>query len=193
MDKDKKLDEIQSRIIQLGFNCPSEPPTHVISAPVYALLCMPMHYVASALILKTDDEVPESLIEDLFGVKNVRESFTAGNEVAELPVSKQDAATLHKYLVHRRPVDSIIYDFAIDTIGLFFDVANGDVVELAKTIIARTVVAIAHASGEGWFGSGAKATPEQNEIIRRVCHRLGLADSKTATEILKALREDDIG
>jgi hypothetical protein len=190
MNNDNKLEQIKSRIQQLGFYCPNVPPTHVIAVPVYALLCMPMHYVAAALMLKTDEEVPESVIEDLFGVKNVREAFSAENVVSELPVSETDANLLRKYLVHRRPVDSIIYDFALDTISQFFEVANDDVVELAKTIVARTVVAIAHASGEGWFGSGSKASPEQNEVISLIYERLNLADSPTAKEILDALEKD---
>ncbi|MEM9941817.1 MAG: hypothetical protein AAF939_09525, partial [Planctomycetota bacterium] len=147
MNKVDQLTQIQNRIQQLGFYCPSVPLTHLISAPVYALICMPMYYVASAIVIKTDEEVPESLIEDLFGVKNVRESFTAGNEVSELPVSEQDSRHLQKFLIHRRPIDSIIYDFALDTIGLFFEVADESVVQTAKMIVAKTVVAVAHASG----------------------------------------------
>lgn len=190
MSKNDILQDVQTRIEQLGFRCPKEPITHAISGPVYSLLCMPMYYVASAVILKTDSEVSESLIEDIFGVKNVREAFTIGDKLSELPVSDSDAAVLRTLLFNRRSMDSIIYDFALETIERFFEVANKDVVELAKTIIARTVVAVAHASGEGWFGAGAKATPEQDEVIRRICDSLDLEDSPTATAILDTLQTD---
>ncbi|MFT5304242.1 MAG: hypothetical protein ACI814_005067 [Mariniblastus sp.] len=55
-----------------------------------------MHFVAMALIIKTDQEVEESVIEDLFGVKNVRESLAIVNEVDESPFSEMDAIALRK-------------------------------------------------------------------------------------------------
>ncbi len=184
MTSEAKLEEIKSRIEKLGFYCPVPPLTHVISGPVYALLCMPMHQVAVALALRTDEEVEESVIEDLFGVKNVRESFALGNEVAELPVNEIDAVVLRKMLVGRRAVDAIIYEFALETISMFFEVANEDVVEFAKLIIARTIVSIAQASGSGWFGMGSEATPEQLAVIETICETLALRKSPSAAAAL---------
>lgn len=191
MDDKQKLSLIQQRVEQLGFHCPTPPLTHAISAPVYALICMPMHYVATALMLKTDQEVDESLIEDLFGVKNVRESFAIGNEIAELPVSEADAVVLKKLLVMRRPIDSIIYDFANDTINMFFEVADNRVVLQAMSIIARTVVSIAKASGSGLFGMGAEASPEQHVVIERIINHLNLRSSEAATASLADLLENN--
>jgi hypothetical protein len=151
-----------------------------------------MHQVAVALVLKTDEEIDESLIEDLFGIKNVRESLAIGDEVAELPVSTCDAIVLRKMLVNRRPVDSIIYDFALDTISMFFKEANDDVVEFSKLIVARTVVSIAQASGSGWFGMGAEASPEQNLVITSICSKLALDESPTARVVLDKLKESPI-
>lgn len=192
MDKEGKLKTIQQRIEQLGFYCPKLPLTHAISAPVYALLCMPMHQVAVALVLKTDDEIEESVIEDLFGVKNVRESLALGGEVADLPVSEVDAVVLRRMLIARRPVDSIIYEFALDTISMFFEVANEDVVEFAKQIVAQTIVSIAQASGSGWFGMGAEASPEQNLVIESICEQLELAASPTACAALEQLKVNPV-
>ena len=189
MKTEQKLDTIQERLQQLAFHCPIHPTTHAIPAPVYALLCMPMHYVAFAIMLKSDQEDSESIIEDLFGIKNIRESFAIGDELQELPVTRQDATVLRKLLVHRRPVDSIIYGFAIETLRLYFEVANEDVVELAKTIVARTTVSVAQASGDGWFGSGAQATPEQNQVIDLIAVQLDLGASPTAAAILNQLEK----
>jgi hypothetical protein len=192
MPNQTNLETIQNRLEQLGFHCPVPPLTHAISAPVYALLCMPMHQVAVALVLKTDEEIDESLIEDLFGVKNVRESLAIGDEVSELPVSNCDAVVLRKMLVNRRPVDSIIYDFALETISMFFEEANDDVVELCKLIVARTVVSIAQASGSGWFGMGAEASPEQNLVIESICSKLSLEKSPSASLVLDSLKENPL-
>jgi hypothetical protein len=187
-----KLKTIQQRMEQLGLYCPVPPLVHVVSAPMYALLCVPMHQVAVALALKTDEETEESVIEDLFGIKNIREALVIGEEVADLPVSECDAIALRKLLVWRRPIDSIIYDFANDTINMFFEVANDDVVEFSKLIIAKTVVSIAQASGSGWFGMGAEASPEQNQVIASICSKLALDQSPTACVVLDKLKENPI-
>ncbi|MFK7769067.1 MAG: hypothetical protein AB8B55_17725 [Mariniblastus sp.] len=184
MNNHEKLKIIQHRIEQLGLHCPTPPITHAISAPVYALLCMPMYQVAVTLALKTDEESEESVIEDLFGVKNVREALALGNEVADVPVSECDAVVLRKLLVFRRPIDSIIYDHAMDTIGLFFEVANDDVIEFAKLIVARTITSIAQASGNGWLGMGAEPSPEQHLAIKSISERLKLKTSPSASAVL---------
>jgi hypothetical protein len=49
------------------------------------------------------------------------------------------------------------------------------------------VVAVAHASGEGILGSGARISPEEKACIAQIDRELTLSASPRAAEILKAI------
>jgi hypothetical protein len=83
-------------------------------------------------------------------------------------------------LVNRRPVDSIIYEFALNTISLFFEVANDDVDELATTIIAWTFLSDTQTSGNGLFGLGAEPSLEQFLVFKKVDDTLNRIQNATA-------------
>lgn len=75
------------------------------------------------------------------------------------------------HLAFHRPADIIIYEYAMDTLSLYFTMANSDVVKVMKTAISRSIVAMAKAAGEGWFGSGRRPTEDQRVCIDTICRR----------------------
>ncbi len=87
-------------------------------------------------------------------------------------------------LAFRRSADIIIYEYALDTLGLYFTMANADVVDVLKTVIARSVVAVSKAAGEGWFGSVGTPSDDQRTCIDTICLRLNLRESKTVSVVL---------
>ena len=106
---------------------------------------------------------------------------------ALLCIPMYQVAVLRTLLIGRRRIDSIIYDFALEAIQLFFEAAEDRIVELSKLMIAQSIVSVAHASGSGWFGTGAQPSPEQSEIIEVICDKLSLQASEQASTALAEL------
>jgi hypothetical protein len=84
-------------------------------------------------------------------------------------------------------VDAIIYDYAVESLKLFLDVADPKVATPLRNMIARTMMNVALASGKRWFGAGAKATPQQVAIIEQINDALQLDSSKIAERFLDPL------
>ena len=184
-------EQIRQRIIKLGFECPAPLRADSLQSPILALACMPMYYVAVILEIQEDDEMPESVKNDMFGVHNLRELSAISELVTDLHLEAPDQRQLRSMLTNRRPVDAIIYDYAIETLNLFLDFADPKTAKSLRNVIARTMVSVAHASGKGWFGTGAQATPKQVELINRINDALKLNRSEIAERLLELIAEDD--
>ena len=184
---DAEQSEIRRRIEKLGFECPRDLKTDQLEPAVLALACMPMYYVAVILEIKDDEELPESATNDIFGVHHLRELMATSEATGSLQLNSADERQLRSLLVNRRPIDSIIYDFAIETLRKYLNVASPEVAEPIRAMIARTMVSVAHASGDGWFGAGSRATPEQVALIQKIAASLGLEQNEAAASLMKPL------
>ena len=188
--KDHSLEEIQRRLEKLGFACPAPVKTDVVQAPMLALACMPMYYVAVVLEIQDDEEIPESVKNDIFGVHRLRELLATSDATSHLQLNAGDERQLRSMLINRRSVDAIIYEYGIETLQMYLEIADADVAKSLRNVVAGTMVQVAHASGKGWFGSGAQATPEQVEIIEQINRQLGLDESRYAEKVLSTVGEE---
>lgn len=175
---------IQHRIQKLGISCKEPPDLHRIAPPIAALACFPMHMVAAASAVTDTPADDERSWKSLFDLGGVREALVIGEQESELAVADHDVRVLHGLLTFRRPSDRIVYDYAFDTLHEYFELANPDVVETLKMLVARSIVAVSEAAGEGWFGSGNAPSDEQQSCIEAICKHLELRESPTARVIL---------
>ena len=178
------ITELIARIKKLGITCEHTPVTDCVDPAITATACFPMNMVAGASVLMDLPEQDRSSFKDLFNIAGVREAFVIGEQESSLAVSAEDVKTLDGMLAFHRPADIIIYEYALDTLSLYFTMANSDVVEVLKMAIARSIVAVSKAAGEGWFGSGSRPSEDQRACIDTICLRLKLGESKSATAVL---------
>jgi hypothetical protein len=183
--------ELMGRIHKLGIPCEHAPATHRVDPAIAAIACFPMHMVAGASVLIDSTDEDRSKFKDLFNIAAVRAALVVGEQEIALAVSTADRETLNGMLAFHRPADIIIYEYALDTLNLYFTMANADVVELLKTTVARSVVAVSKAAGEGWFGRGSTPSEDQRACIDAICLRLKLGESKTAAAVLEEINSLD--
>ena len=80
-----------------------------------------------------------------------------------------------------------MYEYAVETMRQFLALAEPALATHLRIAIARMVVAVAQASGEGWFGSGDPVSDEERASIGYVARLLDLHDCPQADEILRTL------
>lgn len=185
-DDDIVMNEVIERLNKLGISCDSIP-THSLASATAAISCFPMYMVAS-VAKWTDAENGPLKLKDLFGVASLREAYALGEREAELEIDSEHAKILHTLLTDSKPPTLVVHEYALETLRLFLSVADRDLVEIIRIAIARMMVSVAMASGEGWFGTNGAPTDEQRKCIRLIGEQLGLQQSQTASTILRELR-----
>lgn len=185
MDHDILLNQVVERLNKLGIQCDGVP-THKLTSATTALSCFPMYMVASVATW-SDDSDRQMKLNDVFGIASLREAYAIGEQETRLVLDAEHAAILHSLLTDAKPPLLVVYEYALETLRMFLSVANSDLVELVKMAVARMMVAVAMASGEGWFGVGGEPTDEQRKGIRLISEQLGLQDSPTASVVLEEL------
>ena len=171
--------ELITRIKKLGIVCEHAPAMHCIDPAIAAVVCFPMNMVAGASVLIDSSDEERSKFKDLFNITGVREAFVIGEQESALAVSSEDLKALDCMLAFHRPSDVIIYEYALDTLSLYFTLANSDVVEMLKMVIARSIVAVSKAAGEGWpaapagFPSSWPTAAAYAGSVSPVCPRKG--------------------
>jgi hypothetical protein len=141
-----------------------------------------MYMVAHASTL-TDEAEDTGRLSGWSGFTVMREAFAIGQQQSMLEIQDCHQKVLRELLVSAKPSDVVIYDFALDTLKLCFRKANPDLVEQMKTAIARMMVSVGKAAGEGFFGGGHKVTAAQKACIQTVVDELRLLGSPTAAQI----------
>jgi hypothetical protein len=165
---------IRTRIIKLGLHCPDELRFDVKQVPINALICMPMLYVAVTHELNKDEEVKESLINDIFGVHSLSGSRVIEDQTETLTLNPVDESHLRSLLINRRDVDGIIYEYAIETIRQFLTKCDPHVAHEVRVFIATTMKSIVDSTASGTFGLGRKPSAEQIRVVRQVSDKLDL-------------------
>jgi len=152
-----------------------------------ALACFPMYMVANVATW-SDDSDRHLKLSNLFNAASLRDAYAIGEQETRLEINAQHAAILHHLLTDARPPLLVVYEYGLETLRIFLSVANPDLVELVKMAVARMIVAVAKASGEGWFGAGGEPTDDQRKCIRLISEQLGLRHSPTASVVLEELQ-----
>lgn len=181
-DKSNVVDDLIHRLYLLGLDCEDVPLNQAVSATL-ALSCFPMYMVANVHAF-TDDRQWKLPAFDVPGFEAIREAHAIGKQEKQLAINREHSRVLATLLAHAKPSDLAIYECALDALELFLSAAEADVVEEMRTSIARMIVAVAEASGKGFFGTGKKASDQELAVIRRVDGQLGLRESEAALAIL---------
>jgi hypothetical protein len=178
---------IAERLGMLGIHCDDVPADRLTSATT-ALACFPMYMVANvhAWTKETQWELP---LLDIPGWEAIREAFAIGRQEKSLHLAAEHRHALGAMLGKARPADRIIYEYALDTLAMFLAQAAPDVAEGIRTAVARTIIAVARASGEGLFGTGEKINRHEFELIKSIAERLDLAASPEAKKLLDEIDE----
>jgi hypothetical protein len=176
--------QLVERFGKLGLRC-SELPTDRLSSPLAALACFPMYMVANVHCWTSDRQFHVPLL-DLPGSEHIRESFEIGKQEAAFEMTKEHRRVVGSLLTHAKPPDLVIYEYALETLKGVLPLLSPALGDKVRTAIARMIVAVAHASGEGFLGTGERISPEERACIAQIDRELSLSASPRAAEALKA-------
>lgn len=179
------LSQLMERLGKLGLRC-SELPTDSLSSPLAALACFPMYMVANVHGWTTDRQFHVPLL-DLPGSEHIRESFAIGKQEAAFEMTKEHRRVLGTLLTQAKPPDLVIYEYALDTLKGLLPLLAPALADKVRAAVARMIVKVAQASGEGFLGTGEKISPEERACIAQIDQELSLSASSHAVEILKAI------
>lgn len=182
MDNEKALLE---RLEMLGLETEEIAHDRLVSATA-ALTCLPMYMVANVHAWTEDEQFRIPLLE-FPGVEALREAYVIGQQEKYLDLERPHRRTLASLLSHARPCDRVIYEFALDTLELFVESVTPELANVIRAGVAKTVVAVAKASGEGIFGTGRKVSPEERVCIERIATALHLHENPDAEAALAEL------
>lgn len=176
---------VVARLRMLGLKCDDVPVDRVGSA-VAALACFPMYMVANLHGWTTDRQFKLPLV-DIQGAEAFREAVAIGAQEARLEITPEHSKVVGSMLQSAKPPDRVIYESALATLKEYLAVAQPAVVDELRAAVARSVVAVARASGERLFGVGEKVQPEERECISHIAAELRLTESARAAEHLAKL------
>jgi hypothetical protein len=173
------------RCRKLGLTC-DEVATDHISSPLAALACFPMYMVANVHAWASDKQFRVPIV-DLPGSEHIREAFAIGKQESSFAMEKEHRRVLGTLVSHAKPSDLVIYEYALETLkDLLLEIAT-QIAEKVRAAVARMIVAVAQASGEGFLGTGPKISPEENACIMEITNKLSLQTTPASAAILKAV------
>ena len=181
-------DDFMVRCRKLGLEC-DEFPTSEMSSVLAALACFPMHMVANVDAWTNDTEfrVP---VFDLPGAEKIREAFVLGMQEADFDLIPEHRQLLLTLVGKAKPSDLVIYEYALETLQIAFRMLSENLTERVRREIARSIVAVAKASGEGLGGSGPKVTPQEQFCIDDINEALRLDSSDVARTVLEKVGKE---
>jgi len=186
VESEHGVSNVVERLNKLGLRC-DDVPTDTLSSATAALACFPMYMVASVATWN-DDSDRQWKLGDLFGAAALRDAFAIGEQESSLEIRAEHTEILHVLLSDAKPPLLVVYEYALDTLRLCLAVVDAPLRELLRVAVARMMVAVAKASGEGWIGAGGEPTDDQRKCIRLINSQLKLDESSTAAAILAELR-----
>lgn len=176
---------VVDRCRKLGLEC-SDMPTDQLTSTLAALSCFPMYMVANVDAWTSDRQwrVP---ILDLPGSEHIREALALGKQEGEFEISKEHRRILGTLVSNAKPSDLVIYEYALETLKQAMAEATAPLAEKLRIAVARMIVAVAEASGEGLLGTGPKVSPQEKSCIKQIDSVLSLSDSAAAAAVLADL------
>ena len=182
------IDELHARLEKLGLICDDVPLDRLTSATV-ALACFPMYMVANVDAWTDDTQWQLPVAGGLPGSEALREAFEIGKQERGLEMTRAHGRVLGTLMTGMKPSDRVIYDYALETLRLFLTKADANVAKHVRDSVARSILAVARSSGEGFFGSGKKISAQEKACIDLISEELGLRESDLAAQILKELEQ----
>jgi len=176
---------VVDRCCKLGLEC-SDMPTDQLSSALAALSCFPMYMVANVDAWTSDRQwhVP---ILDLPGSEHLREALALGMQEGKFDISKEHGHILGTLVSGAKPCDLVIYEYALETLRQAMAEVTAPLAEKLRIAVARMIVVVAEASGEGLLGTGPKVSPQEEACIKQIDSVLSLSDSTAAAAVLTDL------
>jgi len=187
MDMTATKNEIVDRCRKLGLQC-DDMPTDSMSSVLAALSCFPMYMVAN-VDAWTSDEQWRLPILDFPGSEHIREAYAIGKQEGQLKIDKSHRSVLASLVSHAKPADLIIYEYALETLGIVLPTLEPTLADNVRTAIARMTIGVANASGDGLLGTGPKVSPHEKACIEQISDALSLSQAESAASILADLGE----
>jgi hypothetical protein len=179
------LPQLMEQCCKLGLRCDALP-TDRLSSALAALACFPMYMVANVHAWTSDRQFRIPLL-DLPGFEHIREAFAIGKQESAFEMSKEHRRVLGTLVSHARPPDLVVYEYAVETLKQLLPLLSPGLAERVRAAVARMIMAVAQASGEGFLGTGEKISPEERTCIAQIDRELSLSASPRAAETLKAI------
>ncbi len=173
------------RLEKLGLKCDHISLGEVTSATA-ALACFPMYMVANVHHW-TDARKARLPMINLPGPDALREEIEIGKQQASWEIAEEHRRVLGTLLSSAKPSDRVIYDYALATLKQLLVEAGPALAETLRTGIARMIVAVAHAAGDGVLGAGEKVSPEERTCIREINAELGLDQTEAGAWLMQHL------
>lgn len=174
--------EIVDRCRKLGLQC-DEIPADSMSSVLAALCCFPMYMVANVDAWTSDTQFRVPIL-DLPGSEHIRESFVLGRQEGKFEIEKHHRRVLSTLVSHAKPCDLVFYEYSLETIRLALEMLTPSLAESVRAAIARMIVAVAKASGEGIGGTGPKVSDQERRCIEAIDKTLLLSETKLAADVL---------
>lgn len=181
-------DGLAARLAKLGLRCESDPPLDRLTSATAALACFPMYMVANVHAWTGDRQFRVPIL-DMPGSESIREAFTIGKQEAQLDLDPEHRRVLGTLMTASKPADRVIYEYALETLRRFLDVATPELALTTRAAVAQMIVAVARASGKGPLGSGPKVSDEERDCIAQISEALGLESSEVPADILRTLED----
>jgi hypothetical protein len=179
------LTQLMERCHKLGLRC-DELPTDRLSSALAGLACFPMYMVANVHGWTSDRQFRIPLV-DLPGFEHIREAFEIGKQEGSFEMTKDHRRVLGTLISHAKPPDLVIYEYALETLQRLLPLLSATLADDVRAAVARMIVAVAQASGEGYLGTGEKISPEERACIIQIDRELSLSASARAAEALKSV------
>lgn len=176
---------LRERFRKLGLTC-DEIATDQISSPMAALACFPMYMVANVHAWTNDKQFRVPIL-DLPGSEHIREAFAIGKQERSFNLAKEHRRVLGTLLSHAKPSDLIIYEYALVTLKDLLLEVTPQTADQIRAAVARMIVVVAQASGEGFLGTGPKISLEEKACITAIANTLSLQDTPASAGILKPI------
>lgn len=180
---------IRERLLKLGLDPDADDGADgegKLSSALAALSCFPMYMVANVHAW-TPDKQWDAPVLNIPGFEHIREAYAIEKQESTLRISTHHRRVLGALLWKARPMDLVMYEYALDTLGMCLDECEDDVADLIRSAVARMVVTVANAAGEGIFGSGEKISDEERACIEQIAKTLDLRASQRAAETLDGI------
>ncbi len=178
--------QIAERLDMLGLENEGVPLDRWTSA-LAALACFPMIMVANVHAWTGGKQFKLPLVS-IPGIEGLRESIEIGRQASKLLIDDAHVKVVDSMLSAPRAPDRVVYEFALATLRGFLTVADPAVADEVRTAIARMIVAVAKASGDGIFGTGDKVSEKERACIQHIAITLLLSESPDAATYLAGLR-----
>jgi hypothetical protein len=144
-------------------------------------------YMVANVHVWTTDRPARSAVWNLPDLETLRTSFEIGKQESQWEIDEAHRRVLRDLLAAPKPSDLLVYEFALETLRALLAEAGAEFAATLRTGIARMIVAVANASGDGFLGTGEKISPEERACIRRINSELGLDQTEAGAWLMENL------